>query len=263
MRTRESEIRTALFISGGGTTAEAVIKACRSGELRGIDPVVVISNRKDAGGLKKARRLGVPTRVIARFKEEPRGKYGERLLRVLDDLHVDLVSQNGWLPLTPENVVNEFQGRIINQHPGPLDPGRGKNMDFGGQGMIGSRVTCARLAYVSITGVEPYTEASTHFVTSEFDEGDLIEVTRLEISTLPNVVTVADLKTHQDEFETATSIVQSRLLPLEHQTVIRALQRFADGTASGWRRENPLIKHGTEDILTASRLASKIIFPNG
>ncbi|KKR24211.1 MAG: hypothetical protein UT56_C0022G0001, partial [Candidatus Levybacteria bacterium GW2011_GWB1_39_7] len=41
---KESEIRTALFISGGGSTAEAVIKAHQSGELRGILPIVVISS---------------------------------------------------------------------------------------------------------------------------------------------------------------------------------------------------------------------------
>lgn len=49
---KESELRTALLISGGGTTAEAVIKATQRGELKGIQPVVVIASRPSAGGKK-------------------------------------------------------------------------------------------------------------------------------------------------------------------------------------------------------------------
>lgn len=47
----ENGLRTAFFLSGEGTTAEAVIKACQGGELTEIDPAVVIASKPDAGGI--------------------------------------------------------------------------------------------------------------------------------------------------------------------------------------------------------------------
>lgn len=60
---RESEMRTALLISGEGTNAHAVIQACNEGNMGRIRPVVVISSRPDAPGLLRAEALGVPTAV--------------------------------------------------------------------------------------------------------------------------------------------------------------------------------------------------------
>ena len=53
---KEKEVRVAMFISGGGSTAEAVIRGCQDKEIVGIVPVAVISSRPDALGLQKAQK---------------------------------------------------------------------------------------------------------------------------------------------------------------------------------------------------------------
>ncbi|OGH27514.1 MAG: hypothetical protein A3C27_01870 [Candidatus Levybacteria bacterium RIFCSPHIGHO2_02_FULL_39_36] len=259
---KESEIRTALFISGGGSTAEAVIKAHQSGELRGILPIVVISSRSDAPGIQKAESLGVQTRIVQRKDFSSPESFGEQLLRTLKSYGVELVSQNGWLPLTPTSVVQEYRERIINQHPGPLDPGRGN--DFGGKGMYGSRVTAARLGYSWIGGEDFWTEATTHHVTEKYDDGDLIRIVQMDIPPLGRLVTIAELQNFPQPLIDKTKEVQAKLLPLEHRNVIATLQMFAEqGSLPHSRRPKPLIPEGREQILLEAKRLAIELFPNG
>ena len=259
---KESLLRTALFISGGGTTAETVIRACQSGKLTGVEPVAIISSSPDATGIQKGQALGVDTYVVQRKEVPSPEAFGDELLKILNNLGVDLVYQNGWLIKTPLNVIDKYQGKIINQHPGPLDPERA---DFGGRGMYGARVACARIAYSWVVGDKnPWTEATTHHVTENYDKGDLIKVTRLTINELDQKVTIAELGNQPHDLIIATKGVQAELLPLEHENVIATLRRFAEeGTVSGYKREKPLIPEKTKYVVyTAKQLASQL-FPKG
>jgi folate-dependent phosphoribosylglycinamide formyltransferase PurN len=260
---KERELRTALLISGGGTTAEAVIKACQSGELKGISPVAVIASRPDAPGIGKAEALGIASYVVQRKDFFSAATFGNELLRILRELKVDLVSQNGWLVKTPPAVIEEYQGRILNQHPGPLDPGRG--LDFGGKGMYGARVVCARLAYAWITGEnKPWTEATTHYVTEEYDQGDLIRVSKMEIASLGGPVAVAQLRGAPQQLESRTKEVQAQLLPLEHKNVIATLRMFGERRqGEGYRRKKPLIPRENEEWLNQAKNLAIELFPEG
>ena len=138
-------MKIALLISGGGTTMEAIIKAAQNDTLKNVSPVLVIVSKESAGGLIKAKNLGISEKNILvinpkNFKTEE--EFGEKIIKECEERKVDFIGQYGWLVKTPENVCEAFKGRIINQHPGPLDNGRS---DFGGAGMYGKRVHKARL----------------------------------------------------------------------------------------------------------------------
>jgi len=249
-----------ILISGGGTTAQAVIKAYQSGQLN-LEPVVVISSRKDAGGLKKAEDLGIKVEVVRRVDFRTREQFGERLLKVLAKYQVDLVSQNGWMPLTPKIVVEEYKGRIVNQHPGPLDFGR---PDFGGKGMYGSRVSCARIAYEWVTGEKnPWTEATIHYVTEEYDKGGLIRTARMDFPALGRSITMEELANDPEELIKATEECQRRLLPIEHENVIVGLEMVARGECGPEKRESRLVPRGNWDILKQVKKLAIRLFPEG
>ena len=251
----------ALLISGSGTTAEAVIKACLSGKLKGINPTAVIASKVEAGGLEKAKLLGIKTEVLNPKEFKKTEDFGIMLLNKLKEFKVDLVSQNGWLPKTPLNVIQAYEGRIINQHPGPLDPGR--MWDFGGQGMYGERVMCARLIYCLLCGEDWWTEATTHLVTEEYDQGELLRTERMEMGGAiykiapagilrprwpsgPKNDKIGDfikLKPKKLELMKMTEELQKQLLPLEHKNVIDTLRLFTKSqVVKGFKREKPLIK---------------------
>lgn len=261
---KDSELRLAMLISGGGTTMNSVLEACEREELVGVRPVVVISSDPSARGIIKARNHNIPTFVVSR-KGVSRELFGEQLLSVLRDFQVDIVSQNGWLPLTPANVVSEYQtnNMIINQHPGPLDPGRGN--DFGGKGMHGSAVMCARIAYLWMSSDRPCTESTVHAVTNNLDEGDLISIVEMNLKIPDYVIDLMDLDKprHQQMLRFLTQEAQDELLPLEHSNVIAALSKFGSGNATTFRRQEALVPEEKLEVLEAAKKIAVDLYPNG
>jgi phosphoribosylglycinamide formyltransferase 1 len=191
--------KLAILISGGGTTMSEIIKAQQSGKLD-LDIACIISNKYDAGGIQKAKDLGIPKKDIVVVETKPRSNFGQRLLDELQSRDVTAVSQNGWLPLTPVEVINAYPNKIFNQHPG-------NPLNFGGKDMWGLTVHQAAINYFKATGEEPNTYVIVQQVAKHFDEGQVLKATPVLI--LPN--------------DTAKSL-QERALPIEHQTVVELLK---------------------------------------
>jgi phosphoribosylglycinamide formyltransferase-1 len=236
----------ALLISGGGTTMEAIIKACQSGVLKGVVPTLIISSKENVGGIEKARKLGIKDEDILVINPkgfENRDLFGEEIIKECRKRGVDFIGQYGWMVMTPENVIKEFNGRIINQHPGPLDTGR---PDFGGNGMYGMRVHQARLSFVERVGRDFWTEATAHRVTNKFDEGVVLKKEQVQIK----------------EGDTAESL-QARVLPIEHKVQIELLKDFSENKVTEFHRETPLVLPGEEKILEECKQLAITLYPNG
>ena len=238
--------RLASFISGGGTTMEQIIKASQSGEIP-IDVACVIASTPNAGGIKKAKDLRIPEKDIIvidpnRFRGEdekidPEG-FGLAILKELRERGVTVVTQNGWMPLTPEHVIDEFKETIFNQHPGPVP-------EFGGKGMYGRRVHATRLLFTRMTKRDHWTVATAQRVHKDFDQGAVVKSTRIDI--LPDD-TVDDL--------------QQRVLPVEHRTQIDLLRDVASGNI----REIPsekLVRPGEEQTLYLAKRMARLLYPHG
>lgn len=242
-------IRLVLLISGGGTTMEQILLACYNGILKElIEPVLVIASKDNIGGIQRAIDAGFDPSNIAvcgRQMYASDEKFGNALLGLLGLCKIDVIGQYGWLPLTPENVIVEYDRRIINQHPGPLDSGR---PDFGGPGMYGRRVHCARLYFARESGLEhdQFTEATTHYVSPKFDEGWVIGKTEVAILPSDDVISL-----------------QQRVLPAEHQLQIDVLKQFAEGTVAPQFRSSPLILGVQYKLLEESKRVAGLLFPKG
>lgn len=254
------EFALVMLISGSGSTAEAVLHARERGELDGIRPVAVIASRPDAKGLEKARAYGVSTHVIDRSKYQDRARFGQDLLKLLTALKADIVSQNGWMPITPANVVQAYEGRIINQHPGPLDPGRA--IDFGGKGMHGTAVTCARLAYAWTAGEGYWTEATVHHVVEGVDKGDIIAVSTHTLPHLGYPTSIALLHEDPGMLMEMTRSIQADLLPQEHALVVDAF-RAVGATRSFplYERSCPLVPEQYMGIAQEAKELAVSLFP--
>ena len=241
-------MKIAFFISGGGSTMEAVVKAIQNGVLSdlNLEPALIISSNPNSGGIEKALALGIDQKDIIVINPKDfidREKFGEAILNETEKRNINLVCQFGWMTKTPDNVINAFPNMIINQHPGPLDTGK---PDFGGEGMYGLRVHEARLEFVNKVERDFWTEATTHRVTSKFDDGAIIK--RKQVPIFPG--------------DTA-EILQARVLPTEHEVQIEVLRDFADNIIEEYHREIPLILRGEEPILEECKANAKKLYPNG
>ncbi len=239
-------MRIALLISGGGTTMASIIKACLSGDLKDVEPSLVIASRENAGGIEKARNLGIKDEDILVIK--PRDfvtpeAFGEAIIKECEKRNIDFIGQYGWLAKTPENVCQKYEGMIVNQHPGPLDTGR---PDFGGIGMYGMRVHQARLSFVQKTNRDFWTEATAHMVTARFDEGKIVK--QKQVTIFPS--------------DTAESL-KARVLPIEHEVQIETLRDFTNGTVAEFIREEPLVHDDEIQILEECKKLAIEKYPKG
>lgn len=244
--------RLASLISGGGTTMNEMIKACQSGEVP-MEVACVIASRARAGGIEKAQKLNVPVEVVdpRAFKTDgvhiDREAFGKRMLEVLSEHGATVVTQNGWMPLTPPNVIEAFPGKIFNQHPGAPEL-------FGGKGMYGRRVHATVLLYRRLMKQGIFgTEVIAQRVDPKFDQGAVVKAARVNI--LPED-TVDDL--------------QQRALPIEHQVQIALLRDIAKGTVEELDRSSHEMEvyrvHNEPDVREAFHVAQRmamLLYPQG
>ena len=98
---------------------EALIKAAQAEDYP-ADIVLVISNRPKAGGLSKARKLGVDTEVIDHTDHKSREMFEQVLDKRLKQANIEIICNAGFMRLLSPWFVRRWQGRILNIHPALL-----------------------------------------------------------------------------------------------------------------------------------------------
>ncbi|MBS3985281.1 MAG: phosphoribosylglycinamide formyltransferase [Selenomonadales bacterium] len=192
-------LRLAVLVSGGGTTLQGLIDAIAAGSL-GAEIALVVSSRRDAFALERARRSDIPTCVLSRRAFTTPEQHDAALAGLLQQHQVDLVVLAGYLLPIGQATLSAFPGRIINIHPSLLPA-------FGGRGYYGSRVHTEVLEHgCKITG------ATVHFVEAELDTGPIILQGAVEI----------------EDDDTSESLA-AKVGELERELYPRAIQLFADG----------------------------------
>jgi phosphoribosylglycinamide formyltransferase-1 len=161
-------MNVAVFCSGSGSNLQALLDAESQGDLA-AKVALVISNRKKAVGLERARRAGKDAVHLSPGAFEQDREYARALLALLRLYDIDLICLAGYLKMLPSAVVKAYAGRILNIHPAPLP-------QFGGPGMYGHHVHEAVLkAGVSESG------PTIHFVDEEYDHGPTIAHTPVPV----------------------------------------------------------------------------------
>lgn len=182
-------LKVAVFISGGGTDLQSIIDANKNKEIS-VDIRLVISNRKNAYGLQRAKDAGILAETI---KDE------DLILKRLEEEKIDLIVLAGYLAIISDKLIAKYKNRIINIHPSLIP-------SFCGPGYYGLHVHEAVLKRgVKVSG------ATVHFVSEVVDGGPII---------LQEAVDISDLKTAED--------IQARVLEVEHRLLPKAVGLFAE-----------------------------------
>jgi phosphoribosylglycinamide formyltransferase 1 len=154
--------RIAIFASGSGTNAERIINYFQDSDLARV--IVVFTNNKDAGVIQRTRRYGISCLVVSQQELEQGA-----VLKKLQDARIDLVVLAGFLKKIPLEMVQAFEGRMVNIHPALLP-------DYGGEGMFGLNVHKA-----VVENEEEETGITIHLVSENYDEGEIIFQETVEI----------------------------------------------------------------------------------
>ena len=182
----DPKLNIAVLASGEGTNFQVLIDLYRNKKLD-IDIKLLISNKEDAGCIKRAIKSEIPHFLVLEEKYENKEKFEAEIINILEQSNVELIVMAGWMKIASENFVNTFKDRIINIHPSLLPSFKGKNP-----------IEDALKHKALITG------CSVHFVDKEVDNGKLIIQAALSIKTDDNLVTLTQ-KIHN---------IEHKILPL-------------------------------------------------
>ncbi len=203
----------AVFVSGRGSNMEALLSAAERGEISSKISLV-FSDNENSKALETARSQGIP----AVFERRPDGAF---LLELLKKYGIEAIVLAGYLKMIPPEVVEKYDGRIINIHPSLLPR-------FGGKGFYGMNVHRAVLEDMlsemreSTSGLDSgggsalgggahaapyYSGATVHFVDSEYDRGEVLIQAKVDIS---------DLASAED--------IAARVLRLEHKIIVEGVR---------------------------------------
>jgi phosphoribosylglycinamide formyltransferase-1 len=108
--------RLVVLISGNGSNLQAILDACKSGELN-AEVVSVISNKADAYGLVRAKHSGVEAIHFPKLENESRSDYDARLAVYVSACLPDYIILAGWMRILSSAFLSSFPNHIINLHP--------------------------------------------------------------------------------------------------------------------------------------------------
>ena len=139
--------------SGNGTNFENILRTCNKDEV-----VVMITNKKKCGAIKRAGKFGIP-HCYVNHKDE------DQMVKLFESWRVDLIVLAGYMRVIQNPAA--FPAPIINVHPSLLPKYKGLHaveqaMDAG----------------------EEFTGCTVHYVNEELDGGEII--LQKEVPILPH-----------------------------------------------------------------------------
>ena len=183
------KVNIAIFVSGGGTNCENLIRYFQNSD--DINCELVVSNKADAYALVRSQNLGVATAVV------PKAQLNDEafMMPLLNEHQIQFIVLAGFLPLVPNYLIDAYPRRIVNLHPALLPK-------YGGKGMWGHHVHEA----VKAAG-ETETGMTVHYVTPVCDSGEIIAQYRVALSPDDSADDIAE-KEHQLEMKYFPEIVE-------------------------------------------------------
>lgn len=206
------KMRVAVLVSGGGTNLQALIDYEKSHADCPYEIAVVMSDKKDAYALERARLAKIATHIVSPYavlgaeraraagRDEKRVAVSNRVLENCRAANVDAIVLAGWLTVLAGDIINEYSGRIVNLHPALLPK-------FGGVGMWGHHVHEAVLA-----AHEAESGCTVHLVDSGCDTGKILVQKKVPVL----------------EGDTPETLY-ARIAPCEHEAMIEGVCMLAKG----------------------------------
>ncbi len=146
----------AVLASGNGSNLQAIINAVKAGKIKGR-LVLVVSDKKDAFALERARKAKVPTAFVDPKRFSDHASFDRAMVEALRQSSVDFVVLAGFMRILSPYFINAYHHKILNIHPALLPAFKGAHA-----------VQDALEYGAKVTGV------TVHFVDEQVDHGAII-----------------------------------------------------------------------------------------
>lgn len=188
------KLRLGVLASGRGSNLQSIMDSAAAGKIHS-EVAVVISDKKDAFALERARKAGIPAEFVDYKSFPSKQEYEGAIVGLLKRYDVGLVCLAGYMRIVGKVILEAFPNRVLNIHPALLP-------SF--PGLHGQRQAWEY-------GVK-FSGCTVHFVDEGMDTGPII---------IQAVVPVLD-----DDTE---DTLAARILEQEHKIYPEAIRLFAEG----------------------------------
>ena len=192
-----------VLISGNGSNLQSIIDNAKSIDL---NICCVVSNNKDAFGLKRAAKVDIPCVALDETLFDSKLGFDQEIMKVIDNYQAEVIILAGYMRILSADFISKYSGKILNIHPSLLPKFPGLN-------------THQR----AIDAAEKKHGASVHFVTEEVDGGPVIAQESVNIDSTDNSQTLAK-KVLKKEHVLYPQVIgwytQGKLKLLNNKTVI-------------------------------------------
>ena len=154
--------RLSIFVSGNGTNLQRIAEYFANNP--DVEIANVVCNNPKAYAIERAKKLGIPLRMVTRQEFN-----SEAFVKELQSLDIDLIVLAGFLWKIPEALVKAFPKKIVNIHPALLPK-------YGGKGFFGEHVHEAVVA-----AKEAQSGITIHYVNELYDSGEIILQARVSL----------------------------------------------------------------------------------
>lgn len=189
----------AVFASHNGSDLQAIIDGCKNKKIK-ANVSVVISNNENSIALKRAEQENIQNYHLSLSSLGNEDIFASKILEVLKLYEIDIIFLAGYMKLLPSSILEVYKNRVFNIHPNLLPK-------YGGKGMYGIKVHKA-----VIDAKEKETGITIHRVNSEYDSGDIIAQTKINVL----------------DTDTPESLA-NRVLEREHEFLVEIISKIAEG----------------------------------
>ncbi len=147
------KINACVFISGKGTNLATLVKSSRKNNFP-LKIELVISNKKDAPGLKISKRNSIRFKY---FSSKKMRIFEKKCLIELKKREIKFICLAGFMRILSKDFIKNFSHKIINIHPSLLPKYKGTN-------------THARV----LRNKDRFSGCTVHYVTPKLDSGKII-----------------------------------------------------------------------------------------
>jgi len=200
------KLRLGVFVSGGGTNLQSIIDNCAKPDFP-AQIVVVVSNKAEAFGLKRAEQAGIPAVCVPHKGFKTREEHERAIVEKIKPYNVEAVALAGYMRVVTPYLLDAFYNHerglpgVINIHPADTNAYQGAHGYEFAMGMLEEHPR--RLSETKIT---------VHFVDKGVDTGAIIK--QAPVPVLPGD-TIDDLR--------------ARGLKVEHQVYPEVIRLYAEG----------------------------------
>ena len=183
-------IKLGVLGSTKGTDLQKIIETEKLGQLK-AKLSVVISNKKDAYILERAKTYNIPAIHIS-LKNKTREMFESRVTLALEKYHVDLILLIGFMRILSAEFCQTWKNKIINVHPSLL-PKYSGGMDSSVHEQV-------------LKSKDIESGCTIHYVTEQVDAGQIIMQKRCQIEKNETVETLKS-KVQQLEGEAFVQVI--------------------------------------------------------